>query len=960
MPGLPSGGLVGRDHEVGRLRRLVAEVAAGRGRSVWVEGEPGIGKTAVVTAGLAEATASGCQLYWEPADQTRRRFPLWVLLDCLRVGRGATDPLRLEIAHLLRGEGAGDIITPADVTAAVAERLLVLVDRLCTTSPVVLVVDDLQWADEASLQLWERLHRLVGQLPLLLVAVSRPVPVRAEAGELRDSVTSGDSVLVEVGPLPPARVAELVGRLCGASPGTSLGPRLREQARRAGGNPLYIRELIDALLRDGRVRVHAGVAELVGDGAGMGSLAGAIAGRLRFLSEQRAEVLRFAALLGSEFSVADLAVLTGRPAGELTADLADAVAAGVLAGSGERFVFRHGLIHQALYEQMPAAMRVALHRHAAQALATAGAPAERVAEHLLAAPRAVDTWTVEWVVGAAQQLIYRAPQIAVELLERVRESAGTSVQVDASLVTALFLLGRYGQVQALAGPVLAATTDPTVAGRIAWARAFALLRNGQHDQALAATAEALTGRALTPVWTARLRALRAMVFNSSARLAEAGEVATQAEAEGEQAGDRLAVGYALHTLALLQAWQGHDNAACLELIERALNVVGDQPEATDLRLSLLGNRMAALANLGRIAEVHRVVGETMALAEQAGTPAQLARLRLRVSDHWFGVGRWDDALAELDAAVDVLRSDPVRSMYLHAMAAMIAVHRDDRTAYQEHIRRTDDLAVTEGVVSQYVELFRVARAVAAERDGQPEQALALLLSVVDPRTVPAGPPDLPAVSDMMLPDLVRLLLDAGDHATATLATELAESDARHERLPPKQAAATHCRGLLDADPAVLLAAAEKYHDLQSPLLRGLALENAAVLLAGTGDVQAARATYYKAIDTYADFDAVWDIRRADSRLRPLGVRRGPRGPRQRPATGWEALTPAELNVAVLVAKGYSNPDIAADLFLSRRTVQSHVSHVLAKLGAQSRVDIARVFADRQRGLLEDETDDAAG
>src|SRR6266540_2375887 len=162
MPGLPSGGLVGRDHEVGRLRRLVAEVAAGRGRSVWVEGEPGIGKTAVVTAGLAEATASGCQLYWEPADQTRHRFPLWVLLDCLRVGRGATDPLRLEIAHLLRGEGAGDIITPADVTAAVAERLLVLVDRLCTTSPVVLVVDDLQWADEASLRLWERLHRLVG------------------------------------------------------------------------------------------------------------------------------------------------------------------------------------------------------------------------------------------------------------------------------------------------------------------------------------------------------------------------------------------------------------------------------------------------------------------------------------------------------------------------------------------------------------------------------------------------------------------------------------------------------------------------------------------------------------------------------------------------------------------------------------------------------------------------------
>jgi DNA-binding CsgD family transcriptional regulator len=941
--------LVGRDDEVGRLRRLVVEVAAGRGRSVWVEGEPGIGKTAVVTAGLAEVTALGGQLYWEPADQARGRFPLWVLLDCLRVGRGAVDPFRLEIARLLRGEGTGDIVTPADVTTAVAERLLVLVDRLCSTSPVVLVVDDLQWADEASLRLWEQLHGLVGQLPLLLVAVSRPVPVRAEAGVLRDGVAGGDSVLVDVGPLLPDQVAELVGQLCGTSPGTPPGPRLLEQARRAGGNPLYIRELVDALLRDGRVQVHDGVAELVRDGAGAGSLAGAIAGRLRFLSEQSAAVLRFAALLGSEFSVADLAVLTGRPAGELTAALAEAVAAGVLTGSGERFVFRHGLIHQALYEQMPVATRVALHRHTAQALATAGAPVERVAEHVLAAPRTVDTWTVEWVAGAAQQLIYRAPQIAVELLERVRESAGASVQVDASLVTALLLLGRYEQVPPLARPVLAATTDPTVAGRIAWTLAFALLRNSQPDQALAVTGEALTGRALTPVWTARLRALRAVILNGIARHAEAGDVATQAEAEGEQAGDRLAVGYALHTLALLQAWRGRGEAACLELIERALNVVADQPEATDLRLTLLGNRMTALANLGRMVEGDHVVGETMALAEQAATPAQLARLRLRVSEYWFSVGRWDDALAELDAALDALRPDPVRSTYLHAIGALIAAHRDDRTAYQEHIHRADDLAVAEGHARQYTDLLRLARAVRAERDGHPEQALAMLLSVVDPRAVPAGPPDLSAVSDTMLPDLVRLLLDAGDHAAATSATELAESDAKHNRIPLKQAAAAHCRGLLDADPAVLLAAAQEYHELNSPLLRGLALENAAVLLAGTGDAQAARTAYRKAIDTFADLDAAWDIRRADSRLRPLGVRRGSRGPRQRPATGWEALTPAELNVAVRVAEGHSNPDIAADLFLSRRTVQSHVSHVLAKLGAHSRVDIARLLADRQRG-----------
>ena len=126
-----------------------------------------------------------------------------------------------------------------------------------------------------------------------------------------------------------------------------------------------------------------------------------------------------------------------------------------------------------------------------------------------------------------------------------------------------------------------------------------------------------------------------------------------------------------------------------------------------------------------------------------------------------------------------------------------------------------------------------------------------------------------------------------------------------------------------------------------PLFQGQALENAAVLSAHEGDAGAAHAAYVAAVDVYSRLGAAWDVRRADSRLRPLGVRRGTRGPRRRPATGWQALTPTELRVAELVAAGRSNPDIAAELLLSRRTVQGHVSHILAKLGAHSRIDIAR-------------------
>jgi DNA-binding CsgD family transcriptional regulator len=952
--GSPSEALVGRDDEVRRLRRLVAEVAAGRGRSVWVEGEPGVGKSALLAAGLAEAEASGCRLFREAADRARSRFPLWVLLDCLRVGRGAADALRQEIAGLLRGEGSGEVVTPADVSTVVAERLLVLVDRLCAESPVVLVVDDLQWADEASLRVWQRLARLVDQLPLLLVAACRPVPVRAEAAAARAASGAKESVVIELGPLPPDRVVELVERLVGAPP----GPRLRSLVGRAGGNPLYVRELVDALVREQRVRVRAGVVELIDGVATPRSLAGAIAERLRFLSERAAGVLRFAALLGSEFHIAELAVLTGDSAAELAGVLDEAVAAGVLAGSGDRRLFRHGLIHQALYERMPVALRVALHRHAAQALAAAGAPAERVAEHLMAAPGSVDAWTVRWVAGAAQGLIYRAPQIAVELLDRVREATGTVAgapdpvreQMDVSLVTALFLLGRYEQVQRLAHPVLATAGDPAVAGRMAWTLGYALMRGNELEQALAVTSQALVGRTLTPVWTARVRALHAMVLSSLGRHAEAAQAARQAEAEGDQAGDRVAVGYALHARSLIHIWLERDDDACLEAIDRALAVIGDHPETTDLRLMLLGNRMPALGFQGRLAEADQTIEEALALAERAGTPVQLARFQLGVADYCFTVGRWDDALTELAAvaATAALRSDPPRQLYMHGVAALIAAHRDDRTALEEHLRAIDELKVT-GVDGHHgMELPRLARAVAAERDGRPEQALAALLSVIDPMSAPDIATDLPEISDMVLPDLVRLLLDAGDEVAARAATELCEADARQTPVFAKQAAAAHCRGLLDADPAGLLAVAEEYHRISFPLYRALSLENAAVLLARDGETRTARAAHADAITIYDRLDAAWDIRRADTRLRALGIRRGPRGPRRRPATGWDALTPVELTIAAQVAQGRSNPDIAADLFLSRRTVQSHISHVLTKLDAHSRVDIARAYTDRQR------------
>jgi DNA-binding CsgD family transcriptional regulator len=929
--------LVGRDREVALLAGLVAEVAAGRGRSVWIEGEPGIGKSSLLAAGLADARSLGCEVFWESADEARQRFPLWVLLDCLRVGSRSTDPARAEIASLVRGEGSIGL-TPQDSAAAVAERLLVLVDRLCAVSPVVLVVDDLHWADEASLAVWGRLHRAVHQLPLLLVGAARPVPTRPELTALRNGLTGPDIVVVTLGPLTAGEAADVVERLVAATP----GPRLRRLAGQAGGNPLYLRELVDALLREEEVRVGAGIAELVGQEVTRPvSLAAAIARRLRFLSEPGTAVLRLAALLGPEFPIEHLRIATGQTDADLGGVVKEAVTAGVLAetGSGDRLAFRHGLIRQALYGEIPRPVRAGLHRHVAQVLAGAGMPVERVAEHLLAVPNVVDTWVADWVTQVAPSLIYRAPQIAVDLIGRVREAtaAGDPRQesLDTNLVTARFLLGNDDEAERLARAVLAGASDPAVAGRMTWIIGYILLRAIRSEEALAVTGEALPG--LTGVWTARVRALQAMILTQlgSDRTAEAEATARQAMGEGERADDRFAVGYALHALALLRSRHHGDPAAMLTLIDQALAVLGEQPETTDLRLLFLGNRISALDNLGRMAEGDRAIGTALSLAERVGTAQRLAMTRLTATEHYFLGGRWDDSLAELDAVAELPQSGPLWPLLQHGAAALIAAHRDERAVFDSHLRDVAHLDVTSTGLLPFALFLHAAKAVAAERDGQPGQALAFLLTVLDPGVLHSED------SYLWLPEVVRLALTVRDATLAQAMTDACASQYERMRTVARQAAAEHCQSLTTADPALLDAAADRYHQAGLPLFGAQALENAAVHWARRGDAGAAHAAHAAAIEVYTQLGAAWDILRADTRLRPLGIRRGTRGPRRRAANGWVGLTPTELRVAQLVAEGRSNPDIAAELLLSRRTVQSHVSHILAKLGGRSRLDIAR-------------------
>jgi DNA-binding CsgD family transcriptional regulator len=914
---------VGRGEELDLLRGLLAGVVAGVGGSVLVEGEQGIGKTALLGQALS-AAADRCQVAWAAADELGQQFPLGLMADCFG------PPGRLAAAGEQAGPGGSGShnVLGGDPVLAGVERMLVLADRLCASGPLVVVAEDLQWADEASVLVWHRLSRAARQAPLLVVGSLRPAPGRDDLAQLLRGVTSRGGHLCRLGPLPTLEVADLVGKVVGGQPGNQLA----KFAERADGNPLYARELADALVRGDQVRVSEGVAELTSLAAEVRapvSLAGVISARLASLSEDVAAALRWAAVLGQEFSVIDLEVVTGLAAGHLIKVVQEAVAAGVAAEAGPRMRFRHGLIHEALYQSMPLALRSALHLQAARALADAGAAPERVAAQLVAAPDATDRWVRDWLAGAAPVLAYLAPAVTGELLRRslgqVANDDRDRELLETVLVQVEFLLGRDEEAERVGRRLLASTRDPGRAAEIAWLVAYTVMRTGRPGDAASMAEQALARPGLSEVHAARLNTVYAMTLVGTGRVDEAMKLAEKALASARAIGDRFAAGYALHALTW-PVYHAQDYAGIVDRIDEALNVIGNDPGTIDLHLLLLMNRFATLDTLGRIAEALATAQEALALGERAGT-SRLNEIRYCLADVYFDAGQWDEATAQLESAFAAPELE-IHRVLARGLAALIAGHRDDSTALDEHLTAIKGIPVSDIAWGKPVAEVFLARALAAERAGLPGEAEAALAECLEPNLVES----IGDRNGVVLPMLTRLAVTAGHDDVAAAAY----ADARARET---ESTVTHCRGLVESDPAALMTVAKTYPPADRPLYHAVALEDAAVLYAGRGELKEARAAFTEAARLYETLDANWDLRRAAARLRPYGIRRDTRA-RRRPDTGWDALTESERKIAYLVADGQSNPDIAAGLFLSRNTVQTHVSRILAKLGARSRTEIA--------------------
>jgi len=936
-----SDAIVGRDTELSRVRALLAGAAAGVGAAVLVEGEQGIGKSTLLRAGLAGAAAAGCQVCWAAADELEQLFPLRLISLCLGTPELAglsSDPAGVSATAGDRPaaspRGLAGPMPAGDPVLADMERLLARVDQMCSRAPLVLVTEDLHWADEASVLAWYRLSRAVVQMPLLLAGSMRPVPSREDLARLRRGLRARGGDVLVLGPLGAAAVRDMTAGLVGGRP----GPRLARLAERAGGNPFYVRELVESLHRAGRVRVGGRVAELTGQDETRipVSVLAAARDRMSSLPEEVVTVLRWAAVLGQEFSVTDLEVVTGRTAGNLMRVVDEAMTAGAIADAPvgvrdePRLGFRHPLLRQALYEEMPAAMRRALHRQAARELAAAGAPAEKVAAQLVAAPGGADEWLVAWLAEAMPALIYQAPRLASELLRGALGEIGLAdprrEALESCLVTMAFALLRDEEVKRVAPSVLARAKDPDRIMELSWLLAYSLTRSGQPAQAAEAAYQALSLPQASEVWRARLHAVRSLALILTGHRDDAEQVAARALGIAQATGDSFALGYALHTLSLVSERKG-DEEGKLEHISRALKEISEDSRASDLRLLLLGNQIEGLRRLDRHAEALDAIRTAMTLAERTGTP-RLSVVCLSAAEYSYELGHWDDALAVLEP-VAVLPGPHEAPIGLHGIAALITGHRGDHVTAAEHLAAVPADAIRTEAVRVNAHHLLLASALLAERRGQPGDAVSILAPVLDP-----GSADMPE-RHWVLPVLTRLALAVGDRATASAAADVAGDG----EIPAAQAAARYCRGLVAGDPALVLAAAGYYESTGRPLYLAQAQEDAAVLLASLGDRDRALASFAVALRGYRELGAQWDITRADARLRDHGV--APSGVIQpaRPATGWDALTAIEVEIARLIADGRPNPEIAAKLDLPRHAVQTHASHILAKLGARSRAEI---------------------
>ncbi len=877
---------VGRASELGRLTSWRSDASS---RVAAICGQPGVGKSRLLQEFLALVPPSGVvrligsdDASVQPLEQVATAF--WLPAT----PRRTTD----------RESGA-------DARFRLHEQVLDIISERAAHSPLLIAADDAQWLGAASLELLVAATCLTGTAPVRLVLAHRPIVAVDDHRRILDDA----DLRIDLTGLDDAAVRDLIEFATGSSPSAED----LIDVRTARGNPLLTLQVVQLK------RTAADPGESSNSHDPLAQL------RSRLDADAR-RTATAAAVIGRRFKVDDVMAILG----SARADAAAACAALlrhdiVVAVDHQTLSFRHDLLRETFLETAPPAVLADLHRRRAAVLTElqGGADAVVVARHLVAAGEA--TSTTPWLIAAGRTLLESDPGAAAEfLLGAMPASSAPDVELLVAVAQALTRSSRADEALDLLDQHGAADHPDVLVQR---AQARAAMGEMSVAAALFEAAAAVVDDAVASQrWIGEAQLLRAFAFDFTA--AEH----TSRELLATPGVDPLAAVHAGCALGWVQQHRGEIDEAIATLSD-AVERAGEDPDCLwrNPAMHLLGACIAG-DRLGDLAEHSQ---RARRIAIDHGDIWQVPALSSMLAGAHFRTGEWDRAIAEIDAGRSWadLSGNQLALPWLLSLRSVISSRRGQLGEAET------DLAIATASLDADTrtgfEAVAWAEAWFRWSAGEPDRAfdgvdqlweLMRAIGVLNRTTV-------------IVPMLARLALDVGDRARCIrLVGELELLEDGSRSLAGLAPVRTLLDGLMERNPAKLSIAAEGFGEL----LLVPDQVDAMVDLVDVCSPSGLRSHAAQISDTLEKLRTL----RAGPRLDQLTARLpGPMVSVERESSDpLGRLTEAERRIAELVATGASNPEIADRLFISRRTVESHLSHIFKKIDVSSRVELALIVA----------------
>jgi DNA-binding CsgD family transcriptional regulator len=927
--------LLERDAALAGIEQRLRDAIAGGGSLLLVEGPAGIGKTRLVVAAGRHGRELGLTTLSARGSELERDFAYGLVRQLFEAPLvAASPPERAELlagaaghAAALFGVAARDDIADAllDPSFAILHGLYWLCANLGRRGPLLLCIDDVHWADQASLRFLHYLGRRLEELPVAVVAAARPAGPSDGSPLLAALAASPSADVLVLAPLSERAVAELVRRGLGADVEPVFAAACHEVT---GGVPFLVHELIRAIAEAG-IRPTAAACSHVAALAPR-AVAHSVVQRLSRLSAAARALAPAAAVLG-EADLRLAAGLAGVEPGAATA--ADELAAAGILEEGRPLRFVHPIVRAAVETDLPPGQRAGLHAAAARRLADEGASAHRVAAHLLATDPAGDDWVVESLWPAARAAIANgAPDSAVAYLRRALAEPPSGRLRPGLLLELGFAESYTGDPQAAAHleQALDTATDATAQVSITLALGRMLQIEGRMWESLEVfdrTRARLASTDRRAALTLEGAALGAAQIDAQTADGAAERIARLRRLAEEEPGIPPSVFGMLATAATM-ANEPAETAARLAL--RALDGAPKLlPEAID-RPPFFYHACIALTLAERHGEALARFDEALADARRLGSLSHVLGLSCYRALAHLRTGNLADA--EADARV-ALETGP-RLPGVHAAAALAVL--------LETLAERGEPKAAEAANERYrlAEQFPTmvqggwllgARGRLRLAELRPAEALGDLLAAGDlfARLRSLSSTTTPWRSDAAL---AHLALGAPAEARALAAEEVTLAQAYHG--PRALGIALRAAGLAEGGRRgieLLRQAEDVLEGSAARLEHARAMTDLGAALRRAGHRAESREILRPALDLAHRCGALALAERARTELIAAGGR-----PRRLVLSGLDSLTPGERRVAQLAAAGLANREIAQNLFITARTVEGHLTHAYHKLDIAAR------------------------